>query len=352
MTGGKGETGDKGDKGDKGDSPVMVYRGDYSSSKTYYGNKNRLDAVKYNNQYYIARIDADTFSNVVPTNTSKWNPFGAQFESIATNLLLAEGASIGDWFIQGGKIVSTLGSGNKITLDASMARILIESSRSGGDYSEATTQGSKITIDANNGTVEARSKSNTSRVAYMSPTGIFCNNAETQAVALSTGITRKAAIVGIGYGNVSSNVWDNENMLAGIYGYASNSGNAPEYGGYFQKLMAAGLFLSTKIIDDNDGTTYLSETTSLVIGYSSSDKSVYLPNDGVIGRIIFFKQWWTGSMTIRARSGQKLYDDNTPNNYHKVLCGRMAIAIFTVGYINGVKTSAWLINQLPDLIQE
>lgn len=51
--------------------------------------------------------------------------------------------------------------------------------------------------------------------------------------------------------------------------------------------MAAGLFLSTKIIDDNDGTTYLSETTSLVIGYSSSDKSVYLPNDGVIGRIIF-----------------------------------------------------------------
>lgn len=352
VTGGKGETGDKGDKGDKGDSPVMVYRGDYSSSKTYYGNKNRLDAVKYNNQYYIARIDADTFSNVVPTNTSKWNPFGAQFESIATNLLLAEGASIGDWFIQGGKIVSTLGSGNKITLDASMARILIESSRSGGDYSEATTQGSKITIDANNGTVEARSKSNTSRVAYMSPTGIFCNNAETQAVALSTGITRKAAIVGIGYGNVSSNVWNNENMLAGIYGYASNSGNAPEYGGYFQKLMAAGLFLSTKIIDDNDGTTYLSETTSLVIGYSSSDKSVYLPNDGVIGRIIFFKQWWTGSMTIRARSGQKLYDDNTPNNYHKVLCGRMAIAIFTVGYINGVKTSAWLINQLPNLIQE
>lgn len=352
VTGGKGETGDPGEKGDQGESPVMVYRGDYSSSKTYYGNKNRLDAVKYNNQYYIARIDADTFSNVVPTNTSKWNPFGAQFESIATNLLLAEGASIGDWFIQGGKIVSTLGSGNKITLDASMARILIESSRSGGDYSEATTQGSKITIDANNGTVEARSKSNTSRVAYMSPTGIFCNNAETQAVALSTGITRKAAIVGIGYGNVSSNVWDNENMLAGIYGYASNSGNAPEYGGYFQKLMAAGLFLSTKIIDDNDGTTYLSETTSLVIGYSSSDKSVYLPNDGVIGRIIFFKQWWTGSMTIRARSGQKLYDDNTPNNYHKVLCGRMAIAIFTVGYINGVKTSAWLINQLPDLIQK
>lgn len=74
--------------------------------------------------------------------------------------------------MSGGKIVSTLLDGNKIILDASMARILIESSRSGGDYSESQYQGSKITIDANNGLIEARSKSN-SRVAYMSPTGIF-----------------------------------------------------------------------------------------------------------------------------------------------------------------------------------
>lgn len=234
-----------------------------------------------------------------------------------------------------------------------MARILIESSNSGGDYSQATTQGTKITIDANNGTVEARSKSNTSRVAYMSPTGIFCNNAETQAVALSTGLTRKAAIVGIGYGNVPSNAWDNENMLAGVYGYASNSGNAPEYGGYFQKLMAAGLFLKAELIDDNDSsTTYISETTSLVIGYCSGNKNVYLPADGVIGRIIIFKQWWTGTMTIYARSGQKIYDDNTVNNYHKVYCGRIAIAIFTVGYINDVKTSAWLINTVSELIND
>ena len=64
-----------------------------------------MDAVKYNNQYYIARIDAGTFTGFVPTNTGKWNTFGAQFETIATNLLLAEGANIGDWFIKGGKIV-------------------------------------------------------------------------------------------------------------------------------------------------------------------------------------------------------------------------------------------------------
>lgn len=154
-----------GRNGDTG--PTMVYRGVYGSSKVYYGTSKRVDAVKYNGHYYVARVDAGNgFQNHVPTDTAYWNDFGAEFESIATNLLLAEGANIGDWFMSGGKIVSTLLDGNKIILDASMARILIESSRSGGDYSESQYQGSKITIDANNGLIEARSKSN-SRVAYM-----------------------------------------------------------------------------------------------------------------------------------------------------------------------------------------
>lgn len=184
-----------GRNGDTG--PTMVYRGIYNGSKVYYGTSRRVDAVKYNGHYYVARVDAGNgFQNHVPTDTAYWNDFGAEFESIATNLLLAEGANIGDWFMSGGKIVSTLLDGNKVVLDASMARILIESSRSGGDYSESQYQGSKITIDANNGLIEARSKSN-SRVAYMSPTGIFCNNAETQAVSAVLGYTHKAAIVGL-----------------------------------------------------------------------------------------------------------------------------------------------------------
>ena len=130
-----------GRNGDTG--PTMVYRGVYGSSKVYYGTSKRVDAVKYNGHYYVARVDAGNgFQNHVPTDTAYWNDFGAEFESIATNLLLAEGANIGDWFMSGGKIVSTLLDGNKIILDASMARILIESSRSGGDYSESQYQGS------------------------------------------------------------------------------------------------------------------------------------------------------------------------------------------------------------------
>lgn len=332
-----------GRNGDTG--PTMVYRGVYGSSKVYYGTSKRVDAVKYNGHYYVARVDAGNgFQNHVPTDTAYWNDFGAEFESIATNLLLAEGANIGDWFMSGGKIVSTLLDGNKIILDASMARILIESSRSGGDYSEGQYQGSKITIDANNGLIEARSKSN-SRVAYMSPTGIFCNNAETQAVSAILGYTHKASIVGLGFGTVNKSDWNNENFLAGVYGRASNSGTAPAYGGFFQNLMAAGLFLHRKAIEESSSSVYLSETDSLVIGYSRNQQIVYLPSDGVIGRTIFFKQWWTGYMRVYPRSGNVLYDDHTQNDYYDIGEGQGAIFHFTVGYVDGVKKSAWLVSR-------
>lgn len=332
-----------GRNGDTG--PTMVYRGVYGSSKVYYGTSKRVDAVKYNGHYYVARVDAGNgFQNHVPTDTAYWNDFGAEFESIATNLLLAEGANIGDWFMSGGKIVSTLLDGNKIILDASMARILIESSRSGGDYSESQYQGSKITIDANNGLIEARSKSN-SRVAYMSPTGIFCNNAETQAVSAVLGYTHKASIVGLGFGTVNKSDWNNENFLAGVYGRASNSGTAPAYGGFFQNLMAAGLFLHRKAIEESSSSVYLSETDSLVIGYSRNQQIVYLPSDGVIGRTIFFKQWWTGYMRVYPRSGNVLYDDHTQNDYYDIDEGQGAIFHFIVGYVDGVKKSAWLVSR-------
>ena len=332
-----------GRNGDTG--PTMVYRGIYNGSKVYYGTSRRVDAVKYNGHYYVARVDAGNgFQNHVPTDTAYWNDFGAEFESIATNLLLAEGANIGDWFMSGGKIVSTLLDGNKVVLDASMARILIESSRSGGDYSESQYQGSKITIDANNGLIEARSKSN-SRVAYISPTGIFCNNAETQAVSAVLGYTHKAAIVGLGFGTVNKSNWNNENFLAGVYGRASNSGTAPAYGGFFQNLMAAGLFLHRKAVEESSSSVYLSETDSLVIGYSRNQQIVYLPSDGVIGRTIFFKQWWTGYMRVYPRNGNVLYDDSSQNDYYDIGEGQGAIFHFTIGYINGVKKSAWLVSR-------
>lgn len=103
--------GKDGKDGVDGKSPVLVFRGNYndSGSVTYYGTSHRVDAVKYNGVYYIARVDAGTF-NTVPTDESKWNPFGAQFESIATNLLLAENANIAGWVFRNNRLESQNGS--------------------------------------------------------------------------------------------------------------------------------------------------------------------------------------------------------------------------------------------------
>lgn len=334
-----------GKDGADGSSPVMVYRGTYSSSKSYYGNKNRLDCVKNDSTYYIARIDAGTFSNVAPPNTNKWNSFGASFESVATNLLLAEGANIGDWFMKGGRIVSTLETGDIIELDAKNKRIKITSATSGGSYSQENL-GSVITLDAGNGTVETRSKNNSSTVSYMSPTGIFANRAGTQCVASSTGMDQRAAICALGYGNLSKSQWStgaDERLIAGMYGYASNSGTAPSYGGYFFNLKVKGVIYGIKYITASG--VYLTDAMSLVVGFTNSQAKVYLPASTREGQTIIFKQWWTGSMRIYPRNGQKIFDDHTENEYYDVSEGEELIAHFVKAAINGENVQVWVVSK-------
>lgn len=334
-----------GKDGADGSSPVMVYRGTYSSSKSYYGNKNRLDCVKNGSTYYIARIDAGTFSNVAPPNTNKWNSFGASFESVATNLLLAEGANIGDWFMKGGRIVSTLGTGDIIELDAKNKRIKITSATSGGSYSQENL-GSVITLDAGSGIVETRSKNNSSTVSYMSPTGIFANRAGTQCVAASTGADQRAAICALGFGSLNKSEWSlgaDERLIAGMYGYASNSGTAPSYGGYFFNLKIKGLIYGVKYITATS--TYITDAMSLVVGFTSGQAKVYLPASTREGQTIIFKQWWTGYMRIYPRNGQKIFDDHTENEYYDVSEGQELIAHFVKAAINDENVQVWVVSK-------
>lgn len=343
-----------GKDGENGKSPAMVYRGVYDSSKTYYGNQYRVDAVKYNGIYYVARIDAGSFSNVLPTSTSKWNPFGAQFESIATNLLLAEGANIGDWFISKGKIVSTLEQENKITLDAKGGEILLETLNNGGDNVMSEYQGvygANIKASLNNGTVEVRSKKNSSSVSYISPTGVFSNMAGTDGMPLSSGYTHRGAVVGLGFANVKKREWAInavETIVAGVYGRADNSGTAPAYGGFFYDLYAGGLTLGRICITENGKSghsSYLSSDDSLVIGYSRYAETVYLPSDPKEGQVIFVKQWWSGSLLFKPLTGHHIYDDASENTDYAFGEGQGGMFVFTIGYVNSVKKEAWIVSR-------
>lgn len=343
-----------GKDGENGKSPAMVYRGVYDSSKTYYGNQYRVDAVKYNGIYYVARIDAGEFYNVAPTNTSKWNNFGAQFESIATNLLLAEGANIGDWFISKGKIVSTLEQGNKITLDAKGGEILLETSNNGGDNVMSEYQGvygANIKASLNNGTVEVRSKKNSSSVSYISPTGVFSNMAGTDGMPLSSGYTHRGAVVGLGFANVKKREWAVnavETIVAGVYGRADNSGTAPAYGGFFYDLYAGGLTLGRICITENGKSghsSYLSSDDSLVIGYSRYAETVYLPSDPKEGQVIFVKQWRSGSLLFKPLTGHHIYDNSSENTDYAFGEGQGGMFVFTIGYVNSVKKEAWIVSR-------
>lgn len=352
-----GIDGKDGRDGTDGYSLAPIYRGEYSASKTYYGTQYRVDIVKYNGIYYVSRVDAGTFSNVAPTNTSKWNPFGAQFESIATNLLLAEGANIGDWFLSGGKIVSTLSttSSGKITLDAKGGLIQVESAISGGDHSLYTTMGAKITLDANRGVVQATAKnapSYSTGTAYMSPSGIFANMAGTDSISASTGRSHRSAIVGLGFANVSKSAYElnaDETLVAGVYGRADNQGSAPAYGGYFWDLKACGLILNTRFIGDSSSYSErcIPKSVSFVIGLCNRNvvKDVYLPNDTKNGRIIKFKQMGAGAMRVRPMSGQHIYDDTSENDYYDCGEGQCLEFVFGIWVKGSVTTNVWTVSK-------
>ena len=116
-----------GEKGDTGSSPALVFRGEYPTDDDgviFYGNSKRVDCVKYYGEYYVTRIDAGEFSGIPPLlgtpggavqpNSHKWNRFGAQFESVATLLLLAEYANIGNFVIKNNCLMSQKGTINGI----------------------------------------------------------------------------------------------------------------------------------------------------------------------------------------------------------------------------------------------
>lgn len=150
-----GINGMKGDKGEDGKSPAMVYRGEYSASKTYYGNEYRLDCVLCGNTWYITRIDAGGFSGIQPPDATKWNVFGASFESVATQLLLAENANIAGWIFKNGKLFS---QNNSCYLDGKTGDVNIQGNFTG--KISTVSDGNRIVIDPSSNAIIMYNKVN------------------------------------------------------------------------------------------------------------------------------------------------------------------------------------------------
>lgn len=182
-----------GEKGEDGKSPALVYRGKYDTTgKTaYYGNQYRVDAVYYEaaNAYFVARIDAGTITSEIPTDTNKWNPFGASFESVATNLLLAEKANVAGFIFQDNKLISQTNNGDglpMLELDGVNGKMAIRDGVFYGSIAEppkAISNLSSLTLDFSTGFNFAGSTSTSRTIILPTDTkynGVCCSIINTQ----------------------------------------------------------------------------------------------------------------------------------------------------------------------------
>ena len=103
---------------DGGAGPGVVYRGDWAPNTTYFSSSIRVDVVRgSNSEYYLAKV-GHTSTNTIPyidkpitgtSYTTYWNAFGATFSSVATDILLAQDATITRGLVMGTYGVSDKG---------------------------------------------------------------------------------------------------------------------------------------------------------------------------------------------------------------------------------------------------
>jgi hypothetical protein len=95
--------------GDGGAGPGVVYRGDWAPNTSYFSSSIRVDVVRgSDSEYWLAKVGhtstaAGTLDKPI-TGTSYatyWRPFGATFESVATDILLARDATITRGLVMG-----------------------------------------------------------------------------------------------------------------------------------------------------------------------------------------------------------------------------------------------------------
>ena len=337
-----------GKDGTPGKSPVMVFRGAYKASETYYGTAERRDCVKVADgasaAYYIARVDAGAFKGSAPPDDGKWNAFGASFDSVATGLMLAEEANIGDWYLQGGKIVSALETtANRVVLDAAAGEVKA--------YTPATytgglgDRGKIVGINARSGVVYAQADAMPGGTT-VAPGGISANYPYTptqgdSSFANPNGLAALLADVGAlqwQYGPAPTGAA----FTAAVYGRCAKHPTAgiPAFGGYFVNLKAVGLVLNQRVVtDSDDNATLNSEDTYVICNNTAKDITLKLPTSPLPGCTLYIR---ATNRTAYLKSENALLRVGTgvPTTF-TIEAGRLTTATYT----NAAGVAGWLVNK-------
>lgn len=298
-------TPEDGKNGRDGEAPAMVYRGVWDASKEYYGTKHRRDAVFHEGAYYIARTDAGTFRGVAPTDKLKWNDFGASFESVATQLLLAEHANVGRWILSNGNLVSDLdNTRTHIRLDARDNELWLHSAYIEDKPKGAESSLSDIVLKASSGGLGTSASFVSSGKTYHSDTALSWEGVSSIVEYVpdprAPRDERREAI--------SGRMTRNDNGIAvGVAGYAENYGDGEAFGGYFVNLKALGLVVGLKRVgEQNNNAVSLNLSDTRVVGLYDNfgNVDVRLPAKASEGQTIVFTQVGRGTMKILPPVGE------------------------------------------------
>lgn len=322
VDGGAASTGDPG--------PFLMFRGEWNKEgacgdtvhKLYSGTNEHIDAVKYNGSYYVARQDAGNIPvETLPTNTTYWNQFVGEFESMATGLLLAQIAYIENL---GVNYLRTSETGQRIEITGVSPCEPTPSPDANSMifYDENDNEVLRIDDDIDTqalGDPVAGIRANNpvnSRISYMTGKGIFSNASNTVFLAPSTGLTTNASVVGLLFERNA----DYSGISAGVVGIdGTNVGNAKSWGGYFNSakvegkmevgtVAASALILGTKIINAI-GNYYLNAQDTIVNTYHTSGTvNLYLPTavNLEVGRVIIIRRINSGALNVYGNSNQIL----------------------------------------------
>lgn len=310
--------------------------------------KNFFDLV--NNTFHLGNDNGDSYidwNNITPDTLTLKNA------TISDALKVLGEALIAGFYFSDTVIRSMLTLDNErsaMTLDGKQGAITLRSNYTGGAYSLEPNVSSIISINASTGVIEVRNDNGTS---YMSASGIFSNNPQTNAMPASSGYTHYGSIVGLGFGRNVSEAWafDQEStIVSGVYGRASNTGTSPAFGGFFYNLFAGGLTLKTKYVTDSnsvDNTLTLGGLVTQAIGLVNSGKvgKVYLTSDITEGKTIFAKQIGKGTMRFYPSSGHKIFDDISENEYYDCAEGYECKFTFVKFSLNDSSVSAWAVSR-------
>nr|DAR01283.1 MAG TPA: tail protein [Caudoviricetes sp.] len=297
-------TPEDGKNGRDGAAPAMVYRDTWNASKEYYGTMHRRDVVFHNGAYYIARTDAGTFRGVVPTDKSNWNDFGASFESVATQLFLAEHANVGRWILSDGNLVSDLeDTRTHIKLNARDNEIWLHSAAVDSAPAGVQNVTGDVVLAARSGGLGTSFSFRTNTKTYNARTSLSWQGVSADIDHVpdprAPRDERREAI--------SGRMTRADNGIAiGVAGYAINQGNGEAFGGYFVNLKALGLVVNLKRVgEQNNNAVSLTLSDTRVVGlHDNGNVDVRLPAKASEGQTIVFTQVGRGTMKILPPVGE------------------------------------------------